>query len=1034
MSLQFILGSPGTGKTTYCLNEINSQLDNEMPLYYIVPEQFSLQSEKLLLDYRRATTRVQVLSFNRLAFRLFSELGSPPGKLADDLGKQMLLRKVLFDVELSYYKSAVDKHGFVDSLARTITELNQYRVSTTDLRVRATDSPPAMEAKLNDLAIILEKYRETVTGRYLLTDDMQELLYQKLVELQNEPIPLLDGGYFWVDGFVGFTPQERQILLQLMKRATSMKITLTTRDVKGKTDPLCLAPRETMQKILDKAFTNNIFFEPPLYLEKNHRHVNAEGLSYFVQNFSIYSIDIPLPPENDNIKVIAATDRYSAVYSAAEHILEWVNSNKCQFRDIAILCGDRSHYEKILQTAFDRVGIPLFVDTEIDMLSHPLTEMIRATLEIIVRNWSYESVFRFLKTHLTGIEICTVDILENYVLEHGISSFKWLYPFKDPLAEEGRLQLFSALEIITKSRGSSRADSKDTIYNHSKRIFDMLYILKVPETLQKWYDHHMTIGDPATARIHKQIWPALCEVFDKLVEILGDEKVTVKTFAATLEAGLTQVGLGCIPPTVDQVILGDLGRSRYPKIKMMIVLGANEGILPPRLPQTSLFTEYERTTLMNSGLELAPENLFRVTEGFYNLYCAVSQPSDKLVFIYSQGDSKGKHLRPSLIVNRVLEMFPKLKVEQASRVMEYGKKDWTPLIEPLSKTSIDKLYGKIIITAASRLESFASCPFAYFMTYLLKARERKHFDVLFSDLGSLFHDILAQFSKRTWINGNIPDFSRTEISQIVNELVGQITIDSAIFNSSARNRHILDKVRNVATASIWALSEHLKQGKFEPSFTEHEIFLNPGINLEDGRQLRLTGQVDRIDLFHSSDGNDYIKVIDYKSGQTKFNIDEVKQGTQLQLMLYMNTLLKTLETGKSPLPGGVFYFPIDDPIINADDLLDDPVREANILKCFRMSGLTVENALTGMDTSLGAGTSSSIIPVSLNKNGTFNKTSQSAILDLDEFSQLGDEVNDIIKGIGDRMIQGDIIASPCIVGKRNPCQYCNYSALCGRKY
>jgi len=320
------------------------------------------------------------------------------------------------------------------------------------------------------------------------------------------------------------------------------------------------------------------------------------------------------------------------------------------------------------------------------------------------------------------------------------------------------------------------------------------------------------------------------------------------------------------------------------------------------------------------------------------------------------------------------------------------------------------------------------------MTYLLKARERKHFDVLFSDLGSLFHDILAQFSKRIWVGGNVPDFSRAEISQIVGELVSQITIDSAIFNSTARNRHILDKVRSVATASIWALSEHLKQGKFKPSFTEHEIFLNPGIILEDGRQLRLTGQVDRIDLLHSSDGNDYIKVIDYKSGQTKFDIDEVKQGTQLQLMLYMNTLLKTLanvDEKKPFLPGGVFYFPIDDPIINADDLLDDPVREANILKCFRMSGLTVENALAGMDVSLAAGTSSSIIPVSLNKNGT--KTSLSAILDLDEFSQLGDEVNAIIKGIGDRMIQGDIVASPCILGKRNPCQYCSYSAICGRK-
>jgi len=1040
MGMRFILGKPGTGKTNLCLMEINGRLTGTAPLYYLVPEQFSLQSEKLLLSNRSynsgsknfyegnisAATQVQVLSFNRLAYRLFALLGNAPGKLADDLGKQMLLRKVLFEVadKLTYYKAAADKHGFVDSLANTITEMNQYRITSNDLLLRAEQaSSVGLKAKLTDIAIISGAYRQLVTGRYLLTDDMLEILCEKLDLLQNEntPLPLLDGSYFWVDGFSGFTPQEQQVLKYIMKRAELVSVTLTT-DLQL---PSYSPPQITIDKLTKLANSNGIKIKQDELREGNYRHKKCAELAHFVQNFSV--LQNKAVPQFHNtceaISIISAADRYAAVNTAANYILQLIQTGSYRFRDIAILCGDRT-YEKVLQITFDRLNIPLFVDTETDILSHPLTELIRAALDIIVRNWSYESVFRFLKTRMAGLPLETVDIMENYVLEHGVRSYRWNYNFTNSVAEHGRIELMSKLSAFSESR------KKASVQTHCKRIFDMLYCLNVPATLQEWYDACTEAGDHATAKIHKQIWPKICEIFDKLVEMLGDEEVTIKTFAATLDAGFAQVGLGRVPPTTDQVVIGDISRSRYPEIRAMVVLGANENVLPPTPSQSGLFTDQERQTLRNEGVELAAESIFRMAESDYSLYCALSQPSEKLILIYSEAETSGKPLRPSPMVGRIQEMFPNIKIKQSPEILEYDEVSLVnERVARLSEESVNLLYGNVVTTAVSRLESFARCPFAYFMTYIMKAKSRKKFEVLPTDLGSLFHDVLAQFSKNVWENcdGDIA-LSRTEIAQYVDNIINIITANSNVFQDTARNRHVLSKVHKVSTASIWALCEHIRVGAFVPTLAEQEIHTNESITLSNGKKLNISGYVDRVDTLNVN-GEEYLKIIDYKSGNTKFNIDEVRIGVQLQLMIYMN-VLTVMRNAK---PGGVFYFPLDDPLFSTDILLSDELRDVGLLKQFKMSGIAIADdvAIAGLDKTLEPGTGSNVIPVAINKDGRYKKSSQPTALSIEEFRELDRTVNEKVKELGERMTSGDISQEPYIKGPKSPCNYCEFGAICG---
>jgi len=1067
MSLQFILGPPGSGKTSYCLSEIEAALTGDKPLYYLVPEQFSLQSEKLLLKNRTATTRVQVLSFNRLAYRLFAVLGGPPGQALDDLGKHMLLRKVLLELadELVFYKRAADKHGFVHSLAATITELNHYCISSEDLRLRSEQMGPTLGAKLQDLALIVSRYRSAVSGRYLPIDDMLDLLVQKLTDAKGD-LKLLNGAMIWADGFSGFTPQERQVLLHLMKNGGDVKITLTTRErdssasdqTRPAQDPLFATPRETKEKLTALAARAHIAVIPPIYMEKNHRHAQNSGLAFFAQNFTMKSQGGIKSPSKVGIEILSAPDRYASVYAAAHKILTWVNVGY-RFRDIAIVCGNRGHYEKTLTTAFERLGIPLFVDTEIDILSHPLTELIRAALSILVHNWNYEAVFRFLKTGLTGLNMDTIDILENYALAHGISGYKWRYPFSDTEtatpAEAGRHLLLTALSAF----GST--GPKDTIKSFSLKVYQMLYDLQVPQTLERLFDRHMAAGDPATARIHKQVWPKICEVFDKLVEILGDDKVSLETFAGILDAGLNQVSLGRIPPTVDQVVLGDMGRSRYPQIKAMLVLGANEGAFPPIAASPGLFSEDERRYLQNTDIELAPDNLARINDQYYALYCTLSQPSQQLTFIYAEGEPSGTVLRPSHVLRRVQGLFG-LETVKAPQLREYEP---IPAASesPAVLASAGNIYGQTIITAASRLEAFARCPFAYFINYMLQARSRLRYQVLSTDLGNLYHDVLARFTGSI-AAGEIDAaaLSRDAINMLASRLITESTPESAAFHASARNRHILSKAENICAASIWALCEHIKRGQFMPIGAELGFGLaepqdvqaafspgyRQGLTLENGRSLILTGRIDRVDLLKAETGEQYVRIIDYKSGQARFDISEVEQGLQLQLMLYMNELTKNPQSlsatalGSSPVllgealthPAGVFYFPISDPIIDADGDLSATAIDEAILKRFRLSGVTLagDQILSGMDKGLVPGMDSAVIPVKMNKDGRLSKTAKPTVLEPEDFAQLAKTAEDKVKELATRMTEGDIEANPCKKGANSPCQYCDYGAICGK--
>ncbi|MCL1988309.1 MAG: PD-(D/E)XK nuclease family protein [Firmicutes bacterium] len=1044
MPLNFILGRSGSGKTTHCINQITANLSNSnISMFYIVQEQETLQAERILANATAYQTVIgaQALSFKRLAYHVFTRSGGVPTKQLNDTGKHILLRKILQECNLTFYSRAINMAGFIESLAQTVTEFAEYEILPSDLESRAAraaaDGNINMASKLTDLAVIFRKYTENIAGKFLVADETLKLLVDAL-----ETSDYLDNTIFWIDGFKFFTPQEISVIRKLLQISQNVTITLTMDNPPQNGEPPKLSDffyttKQTFNLLKTKAAELNIPVNTPILLDSPQRHKNNWEFLAITNHFAKSQANYSEPPQA--VKIVPSQDKWAELTLAAK----WVKSKIAagyKFNDIAIACGDLSSYEKLAKNIFETHEIPLFVDNKPNILLHPLTELIRAAIDVVVWDWQYESVFRLLKTGFTDIPIDEIDILENYVLARGIKSWRWKNRWRD--LNETRQKV---IETLAPFSDGLRPDKKMSVTEISLRIYNWLYKLDVPSKLAKLLESAAKEdgGDQEQALWHKQIWRCISEVFDKLVEILGDETVTIKMFSEILDAVFKSEDLGLIPPTLEQVILGDAKRSHYPEIKALWILGANDGQLPMPEIQNTLITDDEREILRSFNLKLSPDIPHLTNYSMMALHSILCKPKDELVLSYSRTSLDGKQLRPSTVLLRLKKIFTNLQeesetTENAENIENTETVENSAQINDLSKKYAEILYGDSLstfVTNATHLESYSRCPFSYFMQYNLQARPREIYRVKPTDLGNMYHDIIAQVVTHLTQNNAWETANRTNLEQLVqtfaelhlekNEYGGS---KNHVLHSNARNMYILQSAKNICTVSLWALCEQYRRGTFKISSIE-EKSQQLDILLESQKKMSVTGRIDRVDtLAISETEREYVKIIDYKSGKAKFSLNEVLAGRQLQLMLYLNTFLQNSKVK----PGGVFYFNIDDPIIKEDSALSQEERDEKLLQEFKLSGLVLGELhnIFGLDKTLQSDNKrSSIIPVEINKDGEFSK--KSSVANREEFKQLCNTVTQQAAQIGTKMTNGTLQPSPSNKISTKHCNYCNYKSTCG---
>lgn len=1099
MSLQFIIGNSGSGKTEYMYRRIVKEAEENPRKNYLVlvPEQFTLQTQRKLVDLatNHAILNIDVLSFKRLAYRVFDELGVHTMQVLEETGKNLVLRKVAQEKQeqLTVLRPNISRMGYIGELKSLLSELMQYNISWEQLNayVEGGRVSRPLGAKLRDVVTMYRGFLEFLEGSYVTAEEILTLLGR--VAPQSK---LLQGAVMAFDEFTGFTPIQNQLLSVLLPMTDRIMVTLTM-DAKENfyhsrgPHELFDMPKQTIGILLKMAKEQRVPVLDPVILSDSaqKRFAKAPSLAFMEQNLFRSGYKRRMEPVEEISIASLKNPKEELIYIARE--INRLVREGYRYREIAVVTGSVETYQGYIDAVFAKYQIPYFLDATTEILFHPFIEFIRASLEVIRRDFSYESIFRFLRCGFCGISEEQLDRLENYLLATGIRGYtmwskRWLrLPKRTQIAdleemEQLRQRILGILSPLAEVFRRKDAVVEEELF----ALYEMIVGLDVEAQLNRREKELLEMGAEAKSREYGQIYSIVMELLDKYAGILGQERMDIRQFVEVLDAGFDAASVASLPPGYDSITLGDIQRTRLNHIKVLFFIGVNDGIIPKSEKQGGIISQYEREQLKAAELPLAPSAREQTFIQRYYLYLNLTKPSEKLYVSCMRVDQDGKSIHPSYLMGVLMRMFPQLErkeyedletipdystVDAAMDYLIYGEKDeaWMALAkwfssgrdpereklermlqasfchhtdDPVSRVVAEALYGRHLEGSVTRLERFAACAYAHFLQYGLTLRERERSGFESVDMGNLYHAALERYSRKLeespfdWftVDGQQRDlFAEQSIHEVVEEYP-----DLSIY-ATAANSHMVKRMEHIFKQTVWALTTQVRKGRFVPaqfeiSFYEPEVRDALTFSLGDGEDLSLRGRIDRLDVCRDGD-RIYVKVIDYKSGRTKFDLLKIYQGTQLQLMVYMNAAMELVKrrSEQEVVPGGILYYHIDDPVIEAEDGMTEEEAEEALLMQLRPEGLVnrEEEIYRAMDGEFE--TKSDVIPVTLKKNGEISE-SVSHVASGSEFETMREYVNLRIAQAGKAILEGDITVNPYRgSGADSSCRYCPYAAVCG---
>lgn len=1091
--MRFILGRSVSGKSERVRQEIGECLaaGGEDKLLLLVPEQFTLQSERDLITRLNlpGIIRVEVLSFTRLAHKVFSQVGGLTRTLLNEQGKNMVLRKMIDEVagELTVYKKAALQEGFVAKLSELFSNFKTQDITPAQLQASLVeDDLDTIKQKIHDISLIYEQFNHYLEGSYLDTEDYLNLLIEKI-----QSAAFLAGTRIWVDGFSTFSPQSLKIINKLIPQVQEITITLTLDPAKQTRDQDLFSLTSRTYRQLQAMAREQGVTQESIDLDQPAMDENHNSAILFVEKELFAYPSYCYRGGIQDIELFAAANINSEVEYAAAQVWELVRERGWRWQDIAVVCNDMESYGPLIKRVFAEYGIPTFMDQKRDIMDNSIVKLILSSGHIIRRGYRYEDVFSFLKTGFSGLNDDQVEKLENFALQYGIQGSAWQQEFivEDPEINQ-ELNTCREMFIRPLQKLGRKIAGTNPIADICRAHYEYLQEISVQPRLEQWIEKMNDRGRLDIVRENTQIWNVVLQIFDQMVEILGDNKVSLKEYLHILEAGFMSLEVGIIPTTIDQVLVGNIQRSKSQDVKALLVLGVNDGILPSGPETEGILSESEQVLLQKRGVELGFDKNQQSTEEKFLIYTALSKPSRYLALSYALADEGGKALRPSLLVYRLQRLFPQLAVRSdvirdpdlelhqittPASTYKYlvgnmrllldakpvepcwghvyswyqGQEQWQQALQAMQAglfhsnqigvigaDKASQLYSLPLYSSVSRVEKFIGCPFAHFIHFGLKPQERKVYQVAAPDIGELFHNGLMEFAGRLQReNKSWRELERSEAEGIMDGIMDDIVPahNHGVFTSNHRYQYLVQRLKRISRRTVWVLTQHLQQGGFEP--LQYEVSFGPGglfpaieIELAQGQKLYLVGRIDRVDFLEEDDAT-YVKIIDYKSGNHDFKLSDVFHGISLQLMIYMQAVLAgatALQRGQLK-PGGVFYFKIDDPLINTETAVIENI-EQEIGKKFKMKGLVLKDTqlVTQLDKDIAG--NSDIIPVAMTVKGDFYKNS--AALSLENFTALLQHVERLLAQIGREIARGQVKIHPYKSGQHTACDYCEYLSVC----
>lgn len=1098
MSLRFVMGPSGSGKSHYLYEYVRTESEKcpQKEFIFVVPDQYTMQAKR---DYVRQNPRhgilnVDILSFNRLAYRIFDEVGQENRLLLDDAGKNFVLKKIAGQrkEDLRVLKGNVSKIGYIEEIKSSISEFMQYHIGSDELASLAEHMQEAqtLTCKLQDLALIYADFEKFLEEKYITGEELLDRLSRVLGESSR-----IRNTVLIFDGFTGFTPVQRQVVARCMELCEQVIVSVI-----GEKDSrlhvyehpyqLYALSKQTVTDLLRIAGERRIEVLPPVtfYQDELPRTKTKDSLRFMQKHLFTYG-SRKYEREQDEIFVYEAFSPREEISFVAQKIRNLVRTKGYRYREIAVITSNMEVYAREMEQTFALYEIPIFTDYKRSILLNTFVEYVRSLLEILEQNFSYESIFRYLRTGLSEFSTDQVDRMENYVLARGIRGYKkWSEPWEIRTDQTDETEL-AALEDLRSRFMSRRQELFDVLKKRNKTVYEVtaaLHEFLLKEKLQKKLREQELFfeeaGEFVMAKEYAQVYRVMMDLFDKFVELLGTERISIREYCELLDAGLSQAKIGTIPPSLDQVVAGDLERTRIPEVKAVFLIGMNDQYLSENI-SGGLISDRDRELIREAGGSLAPGAKEKIYIQKFYLHLTMSKPAQMLCLTYSKVTSDGKKMRPAYVIDNLLRIFPSLSVRscpQSLLDMELTEKSamtyliedmqtaggelsdqwkelynwyrrqpkWNQTLENiigaisvakpdgrLKEAVAGKLYGSLLKNSVTRLEQFAVCAYAHFLNYGLKLSPREEYQFRALDFGNMFHMALERYGKHlsarnlTWIG--VDDAQREEILEAC---IGE-TLDvyqNSIVTEKAREGYVEQRLRRMLKRTVWALTKQLEKGDFVPKdyectfgrdgTGEHTYF-----QLDKEHDMLLRGKIDRIDICEE-DSKVYVKVTDYKTGSKNFDISDLYQGLQMQLAAYMLVAMhreQTKHPDKTVIPSGIFYYQIQDPLVAGGEDAD-PKQE--ILKALRPDGMVNQNEdnLHHLDRDMTG--ESEVIPVKRKKDQSLSGTSKA--VGQEEFQLMLDYTSRKMKKTGQQIITGDIDIAPYKKGQKTGCDYCPYAGVC----
>ena len=1079
-------GRAGSGKTTAILEHIAEQVKcGGRRQILIVPELASHDYERMLAKAtdNRGAASAEVLTFRRVANRVFSEAGGLADQSLTPAGRLMVLYEAVqrTSSQLCRYQGAGRRPEVLKDLLGVVDELKCASVAPEDLLRALEDAEGGLRGKLTDLAQISMVYGSITEEE--LPDPQDELTR---VRERLPQTTLFDAADVYLDGFDNFNRQELDILTWMMGHGVPLVVTLTGDSQQPELFPECMhamarlrAAASRAGKIVELRDFGACRIEKPQDLA-------------VLEQYALQSQRKPVSSDQSSVFLHGAGDRYSECEYAAAYIRKTMRETGARRRDFVVTARDFAPYAAMLELVFAQYDIPVFLSEKHDILQKPVLALVTSALRTVTGGWRYEDMFSYLKTGFANVTPDECDILENYADFRRIRGSGWKQEWKgNPLRFQGvmneqettllaqlnelRARVVAPLEALEQVLSEAQ-----TATEYVRALMDFLEEIGAPERMEQRAQAQEEAGRLQTAEEYRQLWDILMEAMEQLAWVQGQAEMSTEVFVTLLRMVLSEYDVGTIPVSLDRVTCGSIDRVCRTGIPHLIVLGVNDGVLPSTGTGGGILTDRERNELLGLEIELetGDDRLARENSAIYRVFAS---PAQTLLLSWMGNDTDGE-LRPSYLIGSVrtlllgvpetreAELDGRYRLEAERPRLElacraYGG-DRSPAAQaalkqrgskvphgvtrvrrgPLKKKqTIHGLYGEKIRLTASRLDAFSRCRFAYFLRYGLNAKERRRADFDAPESGTFLHYVLEHVLRDILKDGEWQGAAQADVRASAKRWTEEYveTYLGGMQQHSERFRYLFRRLTKTLDRILENLLDELACSDFRPldfelDFSPHGDL--PSIVMEDEKgQLELAGKVDRVDGY-IKDRCLYIRVMDYKSGTKKFDLSDLWYGLNMQLMIYLFAIQdegsdyyrrRLAQEFDRIVPAGALYVPIKEAVVSAPRGTSETELNSMRQKLLRRSGLLLDDAeiLQAMEHSLtGDG---KFLPVGMKKDFSWKSSARNSLASMEQMGKLYRHIQKTLSQMGREMLDGDVEARPIIKSKQETaCTWCPYAAVC----